>query len=300
MKCYQKNYPRPQFVRNQWESFNGIWDFSFDDDHIGESKKWYQHFPQSMSIEVPFTYESKRSGIADETQHSCVWYHRQIHIDGITLKSHNYIIHFEGSDYITQVWVNGQFTGTHTGGYARFSFDITHLVHDGINDITVCVKDFCSIEQMRGKQRWKNENYVVFYTQTTGIWKTVWAEYIPKTSISYVKMTPHIDTMQLEVETDIIRSHKHTHAPLLLEANVSFNGQPVNRVCTTVHLSDVRFCIDLRSPITDTEEFYLKLWSPEHPHLYDILFRLWDGDSLIDEAASYFAMREIRIDGQHI
>lgn len=27
MKNYIKNYPRPQFVRNEWESLNGEWNF---------------------------------------------------------------------------------------------------------------------------------------------------------------------------------------------------------------------------------------------------------------------------------
>ena len=31
MKCYVKDYPRPQFVRDNWENLNGTWDFGFDD-----------------------------------------------------------------------------------------------------------------------------------------------------------------------------------------------------------------------------------------------------------------------------
>ena len=39
MKCYKKDYPRPQFVREQWENLNGAWDFGFDDQNVGESEK---------------------------------------------------------------------------------------------------------------------------------------------------------------------------------------------------------------------------------------------------------------------
>ena len=38
MKCYIKDYPRPQFVRNNWENLNGTWDFGFDDANVGEQK----------------------------------------------------------------------------------------------------------------------------------------------------------------------------------------------------------------------------------------------------------------------
>ena len=35
------------------------------------------------------------------------------------------------------------------------------------------------VQQPRGKQRWLPESYGCFYVQTTGIWKTVWSEYVP-------------------------------------------------------------------------------------------------------------------------
>ena len=38
MKNYIKNYPRPQFVRNEWESLNGEWNFTFDDENLGKKK----------------------------------------------------------------------------------------------------------------------------------------------------------------------------------------------------------------------------------------------------------------------
>ena len=32
------------------------------------------------------------------------------------------ILHFEGSDYITKVWINGKYVGMNKCGYSRFSF----------------------------------------------------------------------------------------------------------------------------------------------------------------------------------
>ena len=59
MKCYIKDYPRPQFVRTDWENLNGTWDFGFDDENAGEKEKWYQEFKGDKKINVPFTYETK-------------------------------------------------------------------------------------------------------------------------------------------------------------------------------------------------------------------------------------------------
>lgn len=44
-------YPRPQFVRTDWMSLNGVWDFAFDEEVYDQT------------INVPFVYEAKLSGI---------------------------------------------------------------------------------------------------------------------------------------------------------------------------------------------------------------------------------------------
>ena len=147
MKCYIKDYPRPQFMRTDWENLNGTWDFGFDDENAGEKEKWYQEFKGDKKINVPFTYETKLSGIQDETRHDFIWYHRTINVDGVKLENNRYILHFEGSDFITKVWVNGAYAGSHRGGYARCSFDVTNLVHDGENELTVKVEDSFDTQQ---------------------------------------------------------------------------------------------------------------------------------------------------------
>ena len=56
MKCYKKDYPRPQFVRDNWVNLNGTWDFGFDDENCGEKEAWYEKFAGNRQIQVPFTY----------------------------------------------------------------------------------------------------------------------------------------------------------------------------------------------------------------------------------------------------
>ena len=36
---YRKEYPRPQFVRDEWINLNGEWDFEFDDLNKGQKEK---------------------------------------------------------------------------------------------------------------------------------------------------------------------------------------------------------------------------------------------------------------------
>ncbi len=159
MKGYIKDYPRPQFVRKDWKNLNGEWNFLFDNADEGERKKYYLDFPDINKINVPFTYETKLSGIGDESIHNIVWYNRKLTITNEQLKDKKIILNFEGSDYKTKVWINGNYVGENIGGYSRFSFDIEKYLIVGENDITVRVEDSLSKNQPRGKQRYKKESW---------------------------------------------------------------------------------------------------------------------------------------------
>ena len=299
MKFYVKDYPRPQFVRDNWENLNGTWEFKFDDDNVGERDKWFEHFNGEHEIQVPFTYETKLSGIQDESRHDHIWYRKKIQVDGSRLEKENYVVHFEGSDFYTTLWVNGKMADSHRGGYARFSFDITNLIKDGENELVVKVDDSFDIQQPRGKQRWCDHSYECWYVQTTGIWKTVWTEYVPKISLKAVKMTPVLEDNSLELEYQVNAPDNMFDGSLMVEALVSFEGQFINKVCTAVVSKHVCVNIDMAVE-SDKCPWPVKTWSPKEPNLYDIEFKVVKNGEVTDRVGSYFAMREIRIDQSNI
>ncbi|WFR56741.1 glycoside hydrolase family 2 TIM barrel-domain containing protein [Anaerocolumna sp. AGMB13025] len=300
IKCYKKDYPRPQMVRDNWFNLNGAWDFSFDDQNTGEKDKWYESFPSSLTIQVPFTYETKLSGIQDEKRHDTIWYHKTIEVDSSKLEKNRYVLHFEGSDFITKVWVNGTYAGSHRGGYARFSFDITNLVADGSNELVVKVEDSYDMQQPRGKQRWMENNFGCWYVQTTGIWKTVWAEYVPNISLDYIKMTPNMQDFSLDLEFELNAWEEILGADTAVETIITYEGALISKTVTTMiekHMEAKAF-VFTKKP--EGFEWGIKTWSPDTPNLYDIEFRLIHNGETYDEIGSYFAMREIRIDGQNV
>ena len=300
MKCYIKDYPRPQFVRADWENLNGSWDFDYDDENAGEKEKWYQEFKGDKKINVPFTYETKLSGIQDETRHDFIWYHRTINVDGVKLENNRYILHFEGSDFITKVWVNGAYAGSHRGGYARCSFDVTNLVHDGENELTVKVEDSYDPQQPRGKQRWIKENFGCWYIQTTGIWKTVWSEYVPKIGLASVKMTPDLQNAALKLEYEVDAAEEVLGEDLIVTASVSFKGVPVAKQSVMANQKHVGTTMNVSYYGSIGLEWGVCTWTPSQPDLYDIDFTVIYKGEAVDEIGSYFAMREIRIDGPNI
>lgn len=296
MKCYIKDYPRPQFVRKEWESLNGEWNFIFDDNDEGEIKKYFLDFPKFNKIWVPFTYETKLSGIEDESIHYIMWYNRKINISKEQLQNKKVILNFEGSDYKTKVWINGNYIGENIGAYSRFSFDIEKYVIEGENDITIKVEDSLSKDQPRGKQRYKKESWKCWYIQTTGIWKPVWLEWVSKKHLKAVKITPKTDKIQLEIETNLSEQDIEKQK-FYIETEISFNGQILNNTKEMINNNYEKMEINI---VQEGTKHDIQKWSMNNPNLYDINYKLYCENKVIDNVESYFGIRGIAIKGNKI
>lgn len=289
-----KNYPRPQFVRENWLNLNGEWNFIFDDQNIGETQKYYNNFPKSRKIQIPFTYETKLSGINDQTIHENIWYQKNINIQS-NPKKESIILYFEGSDFITKVWINGNYIGKNIGGYHRFSFDITNFLINGENNFTIKVEDSLSKSQPRGKQRYKKESWKCWYVQTTGIWKTIWLEKVSKNYIISCKNTPNFDEKNIEIE--LLTNISNSSNTFEIETEISFNNEIINSQKSIIENNNLNYNIDICSKNKIHE---IKYWSHKHPYLYDITYKLYCNGILIDKVYSYFGIRKISIEGNKI
>lgn len=295
MKGYQPDYPRPQLARASWENLNGYWQFAFDDDGVGVAQGWMRGVPGEQKILVPFTYETKASGIGDESVHTRVWYSRTVQV-AQPLTGRRTLLHLEGCDYHATVWVNGIRAGEHTGGYARFSLDITPWLHQGENVLAVMAEDSLDPRQPRGKQRWKRENFGCWYVQTTGIWKTVWLESVPERYISALKLTPDLASSSLKLEAQV-ESPAYGKG-LTLEANVWYQGSFIAGVTVAVTEKHVKAQVNVAN--VEEHEWSVHTWTPNHPELYDLELRLKYPEAEEDLVWSYFGMREIRIEGRNL
>lgn len=271
---------------------NGSWKFFFDDKNCGEYQKWYDFFPNDCSeIQVPFTYETRMSGIEDTTVHNNVWYEKTVTVEKENIKDKRVLLHFEGSDFVTKVWVNGNYIGVHKGAYARFSFDITNALNCGDNKITVKIEDSLNTEQPRGKQRWQSENFGCWYIQTTGIWKTVWLESVPSVYLSGMKVTPDVENGKVDLIYEIEASSLSDG--LQIETEISFADCIIQDSVKKIQRKTISDTISVFYP--EETPWAVHLWSPSTPELYDLRIRILKDGEVVDEVFSYFGMREIRI-----
>lgn len=287
-------YPRPHFERKDWMNLNGEWNFKFDKENIGEKEKWYKESNFDKKIIVPFTYETEASGIGEEEFCPNVWYQKSIIIPS-EYKEENIVLHFQAADYITKVWVNGIFVGKNKGGQIAFSFNITDFL-DETNELNIVVKneDSQSCFQPRGKQRWLEESYECWYVQTTGIWQTVWLEFLNEVHVQAVKITPDIDTESVEFAYEISGNIDQS---LVLRTSIYFKGQQIKSFDHTVNRPNQTFITNIAS---EFHHWRVVLWSPQTPHLYDVEFTLLKNDKVIDYVKSYFGMRKISIENGNV
>ncbi len=283
----QKDYPRPQLYRENWTDLNGKWRFLFDDEDRGEREGWYERaFEEYREITVPFTYETQASGIGESALHPVVWYQRDIAWEASCRRT---VLHFEGVDYQAKVWINGRCAGGHTGGYARFSLDVTAYLVPGRNIVTVRAQDSRSCVQPRGKQRWKAENFGCWYVQSTGIWKMVWMEEMPERFIRDIKLTPDIDRAVASFQLTL--NEKPSEA-LDLDCRILYQGRCVSQQRIRV---ETQFLAFEQAVCNGEEPWQVEFWSPAHPALYDVELTLFDGERQ-DQVGSYFGMRKISIE----
>lgn len=278
------NYPRPQFIREKWKNLNGSWEFEFDDKNIGIIEKWYKKKLFNMKIEVPYVYQSKKSGINIDEQHNIVWYKKKFTYELSEKKE--LLLHFEAVDYKSDVWINGIYLGKNIGGWTPFSFNLTHFLIEGENEITIRVEDYNKCTQLIGKQSWKDENFLCWYTRIVGIWQQVWLEEVGSYRIKEFKMTTDLGKSELTVDMYIEGvSKKGT-----LVTKISFESEIIREISIGVINGKVRFTVDISS---NNPNFRVNYWSPSTPNLYDINFTLFDQDVKSDSVESYFGVRSI-------
>ncbi len=284
-------YPRPQFVRAEWLNLNGTWGFDFDDRNAGLFDRWAFGRDFSRTITVPFCFESPQSGIGDTDFHNLAWYRRTFEIPE-HWKGQRIFLNFGAVDYRAWVWVNGVFVTHHVGGHTPFQAEITHALREGENQIILRAEDMpLDLQQPRGKQFWEEKSRSIYYTRTSGIWQTVWLEPVGSVFLESARITPDIDAGAITVHYLVNRDSPRDQSDKDLEIEVSFAGQVIATSVDPVRLTQRQAYRRIELPGFDAEH----LWSPEHPVLYDIVFRIKEGDRILDEVKSYFGMRKIAV-----
>lgn len=264
-------YPRPQMVREEWQNLNGLWDYAVTPLTLKQAPTKYDG-----QILVPFPIQSALSGVMKPFDPKTrLWYHRRIIVPA-AWKGQRLLLHFGAVSWEADIFVNGKPIGTHRGDYDAFTFDVTSAAIGGYLDLVVAVMDPVDTEaQPRGKQAGNSRG--IYYTASSGIWRTVWIEPVNAASIDRLQLTPDVDNGMLKLTVLTTGTDPFDR----IEASASSKGVEVGRV-------EGPLGSEVSIPIP-----HAHLWDFNDPFLYDLKVTLWHGSQKADEVTSYFGMRKV-------
>ena len=274
-----QEYPRPQMQREHYQMLHGEWDYAI----VPQSDEYT--FESQGKILVPFSPETLLSGVERQLQpDEYLWYQMVMSFTEEECqrkeKNEHCILHFDAVDQQATVYINDIEVAKHYGGYLPFEVDITDYVGKEACVLQVRVQDDSDTSyHTRGKQTLKRGG--MFYTAQSGIWQSVWYEWVPENYVKKMKITPDYDQASVVIE---LRS----------EASIG-------SVNIALGKTDVEITYDVfqkqtgfgwtTSVIVHFTEGIFESWTPEEPNLY--YFTLRAGE---DTIRSYFAMRIFTIE----
>ncbi len=286
-----QEYPRPQMVRKHYQILHGEWDYAITPTDKNSA------FESQGNILVPFSPETLLSGVERQLQPGeYLWYQRELVFTKEEQQrkadKERCILHFDAVDQQAVVYINGIEIVRHYGGYLPFEADITEYVSEKAATLTVRVLDESDTSyHTRGKQTLKRGG--MFYTAQSGIWKSVWYEWVPDNYVQKIRITPNYDDASVKLE---VRSERE-----FAEVSVDFDGDKgsspqgffVDSVTREI-ISDPT--LEDAHPFLTTivlrfQDGIFEAWSPEHPYLYHFTLNA-DKDTI----CSYFAMRAFSIE----
>ena len=282
-------YPRPQMLRPEWKSLNGLWDYAVTPKSEARPKTF------DGKILVPFAIESSLSGVGKAlTPDDALWYSTTFSVPS-NWKGKRLILNFDAVDWKADVFVNDIKVGSHTGGYTRFSLDVTPYVKNGSNSLVVRVEDASDNDfQPRGKQ--VKEPRGIWYTSVSGIWQSVWIEPVAPAHITDYNVVSSVADKAINVTVDAAGVQEGDIVKVfLLDGGIGYSTETANAakpaadgmysvLASGMAVPGGTVTLNVRNP---------KLWSPESPYIYGLDIQILRAGKVIDRVAAYAPMREV-------
>lgn len=287
-------------------SLNGIWNFDWDKEEMGEEEAWFRPGNHTFSrrIEVPFSWQSLQAfgeGFladayhlhqnctwvtnSDEMGHT-VWYQREISI----AEDRNMNLVLAAVAGFGKIWLNEKLIGATEDFYNPVSIPLGTLRkgHDYCFTIKVTYpfnnKDCCS-----GKQGF-------WFTDAPGIWQNVWLEERRPAAIDDIQINYILDATKktAEISGNILFEQEEENNPCYPDyAEVRMNNQIIRAFLK--ESTDGGFYADF--------SFYMenvRLWDTEDPYLYPLEAAVYKDGREIGKSSRKVGLRTVETDGRRI
>jgi beta-glucuronidase len=246
------------------ELLGGTWYFRQDDAFVGEQERWFAQDDLTgwTAITVPHNWNATDTV---ENRPSVGWYRKEFTLPRSPRKAqHFWKLRFEGNNYRTKLWLNGEPLAFFTG-YFPFEVLLENL-RPGRNTL---VAEVSSLRSNSDLTHWRPAKYNGFGTggwwNFGGILREVYARRVDTVDVEDVHVLPRLRRVggpaRVEVRT-ILRNFtkRDRDVALLLRVagqRIELNPQTVPRLGRR----ELTTTVTIRKP---------RLWAPGRPELYDI------------------------------
>ncbi|MEO1009955.1 MAG: sugar-binding domain-containing protein [Bacteroidota bacterium] len=231
------------------------------------------------------------------------WYKRQFDVPAGMQGKHIQLV-FDGVDFGCDVWLNGQFLGSHEGMFSKFKFDVSQIIRFqrlrfGTNVLMVRLHPAPRrYSRVAGrKPAWHGDYWVSL--PPTGIWKPVYLEAMGNVTVedTYVKPKITSDTSaELGVEVEV-ENHSESQTTVQIQLDVTGKNFESKTYTSRKEITvgsgknGLTFALDI-----DETKFWWP-WDLGDQHLYEARVTLleMEGD-LLDSVTVSFGIREVKME----
>ena len=184
-------------------------------------------------------------------------------------KASRAFLNFEGVDSCFYVWINGSYVGYSQVSHMTSEFDITDVLQDGTNTVTVLVMKWCDGSYLEDQDKFR----------MSGIFRDVYILKRPEQAISDYHIKTKIEDMIAKVELDM-----KFYFPVNVKISIEDRNGAVVAVGSIAE--EGAAVLEIASP---------ELWNTENPYLYKLILET-ENEVIVD----HIALRKIEIKDQVI
>lgn len=276
-------YPKASATR-RIVNLSGMWRFQFDKSYSGVNEQWFMGLPDPMTMPVPAAFSDFFTDKASRDYTGDFWYETEFFVPE-EWGNKELSLRFGSAAHRATVFVNGIEVGRHEGGFLPFSVPINSVVKlNQPNRLSVKLNNELSEDRLPvgitstlpdGRKIAKG--YFDFFNYS-GLLRPVFLVATPKDSIFDFSVRHHLKGNDAEVEYTVLTSSPKTVTVTVLDEE----GQQVAEVTGEKGIIPIK---------------NVRLWEVRNAYLYKFIFRIVEGERIIDEYAEDIGIRTFEIAG---
>lgn len=281
-------YPKTTRSRRVLD-LNGMWNFQFDETGTGQEKNWTRGLPTPQLMPVPASFSDFFTDKASREYVGDFWYETEFVVPG-EWEGKEIGIRFGCAAHRATVYINGEKTAFHQGGFLPFTAMVTAKIRfNDVNRLTVlvnnelhedCIPVGTTVTLPNGRKMAKP--YFDFYNYS-GLLRPVKLIALPKNHI-----------------TDFTVKHilQGADANVLYSAAVTASRPgALTNITVTVLDETGKQVAEAKGMEGQVGIKNVRLWQPLNAYLYKFVIQITDGGAIIDEYTQDIGIRTVEIEG---